>query len=164
MDGIVVLAVGAVLFGFFMIFLLALAEKKRAKTNPKPEKQLGLLQFEKICVEMAEGMKLEIDELSRSGNALDIFAHNPTPLTGGKFLVHCLYLSPEAPPVSAAEILELSSAIIQDRVSKGIFITTGRFTSDLPAIGELAPIEFVDGEAFLKLAEKYAPAHLVPQE
>ena len=69
-------------------------------------------------------------------------------------MIHSVLASPER-TISAAEIVELSNAIIQDRLSKGIFITTAQFTSDLPAISELAPMEFIDGAKLKELAERY---------
>ena len=83
-------------------------------------------------------------------------ARNPTPITGGQFLIHCLYSDKDA-VIGSAEIIEFSNMIVQERLSKGIFITTGRFTGDIPAIGELAPMEFIDGEALRRLVNKYIP-------
>lgn len=162
MGSFFLIAFGAVGLGFVLIFLLALGEKKgKAKASQSHKPVISRDRFEKACVLIVEGMKLEISEINRSGeDRLDILARNPTPFTGGDFLVHCLYR--EAPEViRPAEIIEFSNMVLQERLSKGIFITTGRFTDEIPTIGELAPMEFIDGPAFQKLLGKYAPDYLV---
>lgn len=164
MGQILVIIFGSFVAGFLLIFLLALSEKKRRQEKEKSgepplKNTFTLEQFEKICIEIVEGMKLTIEEIHRASEGdLDIMAKNPTPFTGGTFLVRCLFLEPHQ-TISAAEVLELSGTIIQDRISKGIFITTGRFTEDLPTLSELAPIDFVDGAEFCQLVERYAPAY-----
>ena len=150
---IVFVAIG---IGFALIFLLALSEKKR-RGSPSAPAAFSRERFEKACVQIIEGMKLEIGEITRTGSSqLDILATNPAPITGGEYLVHCLYTDP-GEVVSGPQIIELSNMVVQERLSKGIFITTGRFTADIPGIGELAPMEFIDGAAFEKLVKKYLP-------
>lgn len=144
---VLVVAFLAIGVGFGLIFLLAFADKQAKKKNPaaRAEPELTQKEFEKGCVTVVERMKLIIDEIERTDdNILEITAHNPAPIVGGQFFVYCVYLNP-AEFVSAAEILEVSNMIIQDRLSKGILMTNTRFTDDLPAISELAPLEFIDG-------------------
>lgn len=144
---VLIVAFGAIAAGFALIFLLALADKQAKKRNPaaRAPSDLGRPEFEKACVEIVERMKLTIDTIERTDeNVLEMEAHNPAPIVGGKFYVYCVYLNP-AETVSAAEILEVSNVIVQDRLSKGILMTNTKFTDDLPAISELAPLEFIDG-------------------
>lgn len=159
---ILFLALGAIVTGFSLIFLIALSDKKRRqKIPPTQEKQLTQDQFEKACATIIEEMKLTIEEIRRSGEGwLDMIVRNPAPITGGQYLVYCLPADPEQ-VIGVTEIMELSNRVIQERLSKGIFLTTGRFTPEIPAIGELAPMEFIDGEAFKKLLAKYAPDYRV---
>lgn len=157
MGGMLFLIFGSIGFGFFLIFLLALSEKKyKAKTvASQSDNCLSQEHFEKACVMVVEGMKLEIDEINRSGDSrLDMIARNPTPIVGGRFLIHCLYVDPSQ-VIGAPQIMEFSNMVIQERLSKGILITTGQFTGEIPGIGELAPIEFIDRIAFRQLMEKY---------
>ncbi|HEX5038198.1 MAG TPA: restriction endonuclease [bacterium] len=147
MMGVLIVAFLAVGVGFGLIFLLAFADKQSRKRNAgkRPEPDLAKPQFEKACVEIIERMKLEIHDIQRTDDDnLDIRAKNPAPVVGGEFFIRCVYL-PDGGRIEAAEIIEMSNVIVQDRLSKGIFMTNGRFTEDLPAIGELAPIEFIDG-------------------
>lgn len=160
MGAMLLIVFGSLGIGFFLIFLLALSDKKRKASGPG-ERLFTAPEFEKACLLVVEGMKLEIDEINRTGqDRFDMIARNPTPITGGQFLVHCLYVEPKQ-VITAAQIIELSNMVLQERLSKGIFITTGRFTEEIPGIGELAPMEFIDGQAFKKLIAKYAPDYLV---
>jgi restriction endonuclease Mrr len=143
---ILIIAFGAIGVGFALIFLLALADKRARKRNPAVEEP-GLTQrdFERACVEIVERMKLSIDEIVRTeDDNLDIRATHHAPVVGGEFFVRCVYLEPGG-VIPAAEVLELSSAIVQDRLSKGIFFTNGSFAADIPSLSELAPMEFIDG-------------------
>lgn len=154
---IIFLVFGAIIFGFFLIFVAALAGKKQGLPRVLPTDEAGLdfARFERVCSNLLLELKLEIDEIHRDGdNGLSMQARNPTPITGGPILVQCAYL-PKNQVVQNQEILELSNAIIQERASKGIFITTGTFTSELAGISELAPIEFIDGKRLADLVNQY---------
>lgn len=145
---ILLVAFGAILVGFALILLLAVADKRAKKQRVESHKEepgLTRTEFEKACVTVIERMKLTIDEIERTdANVLEIKATNPAPIVGGVFFVYCVFL-PAGEFVTSAEILEVSNMIIQDRLSKGILMTNTRFTDDLPAISELAPLEFIDG-------------------
>ena len=162
MESLLLIILGAISLGFSLIFLLALSERKK-KNSSSPPRGGGMnrVQFEKACVMVLEGMKLEIEEVTQSpGAQTDIIARNPTPFTGGSYLVRCLFVDREE-VVGVNPILELSNMVLQERLSKGIFMTTGRFTTEIPTIGELAPMEFIDGPTFLSLVEKYRPDYRV---
>lgn len=161
MGPLLLVILGAVGFGFFLIFLLALSDKKAKLKEPPGHPSLSPSSFEKACILIIEGMKLEIDEMNRVGETqVDVLARNPTPITGGTYLVHCLHVEPGA-VITAPQILELSNMVVQERLSKGIFITNGHFTAEVPGIGELAPMEYIDKEAFDQLLKKFAPDYLV---
>ena len=162
MEIILFIVFGAVGVGFLLILLLAVAEKKQKQSTPNPqEKTLDQTQFEKACIQILETMKLDLEEFHRTAdNQLDILAKNQAPFVGGTYLVQCLYV-PGDFIINAPKILELSNTIVQDRLSKGIFMTTGQFTPDLMSISELAPIEFIDGEKFRTLVKEHAPDYWV---
>lgn len=131
--------------GFALILLAALTGRK-----PRPfEASLTFSQFEQTCYRLMDEMKLQIEEAEKSGPCIDLLVRNPAPIVGGLLLVRCLYLEPDG-VVTAAQILELSNLVVQERVTKGVFLTTGRFTPDRATLTELAPIEFIDGEALRK--------------
>ncbi|MBI2082956.1 MAG: restriction endonuclease [Deltaproteobacteria bacterium] len=140
-------------FGFFLIFLIALSDRKR-KIQKLPESFQSPIQFYRSCLDLIDAMKLELIEKEEKGNQIDIMAQNPAPITGGLLLIRGLFLSPSS-VVEISQILEFSSMVLQERVTKGIFITTGEFSPELKTVIELAPIEFIDGKKFLALREKY---------
>ncbi len=156
MFEILILVFGAIGVGFFLIFLLALSDRRRKdKGVVANEPSLTQIQFEKACVAILEGMKLEIESIERTDeNTLEIKAKNPTPFVGGNFFVYSVYLPPNE-VVTSAEILEVSNMVIQDRLSKAILMTNTRFTEDLPAISELAPMEFIDEKRLTELMSQY---------
>jgi restriction endonuclease Mrr len=147
MLDVLVIAFGAVGVGFALIFLLALSDRHAKKKNPvSTEPDFTRTEFEKFCVEVIERMKLSIGDIQRTeDDNLDIRAMNPAPVIGGEFFIRCVYLEPGR-LIESAEVLEMSNVIVQDRLSKGIFMTNERFSDDISTLGELAPIEFIDGE------------------
>jgi hypothetical protein len=155
---LIILALGATFFGIVLITLIALSDQKRKEREAQKtgEQKPRFERFSRACCDLVEIMKLEIDDIRESPeeDTIDIYATNPKPIIGGSYLIHCVRQNPHE-QVSAAEIVEMSNAIIQDRLSKGIFITTGQFTPDLPAISELAPLSFIDGNELKKLAKEH---------
>lgn len=146
MLNVLIVAFGAIGVGFALILLLALADRQAKKKRP-PVEEGGLTQreFEKACVEIVERMKLTIGEIIRTeDDNLDIRAKNPAPVVGGEFFIRCVYLEAGG-VVQAAEVLEVSNVIVQDRLSKGLFFTNASFAADIPSLSELAPLEFIDG-------------------
>ncbi len=158
MSGILFVIGMAFVVGFLLIFATSMSGKKRFDGIGKiaDDQPLVYDRFIRVCKTLVESLKLEIDniELSQDEQTIDIYAHSATPITGSSFLIHGALKTPQE-PVSAAELVELSSAIIQDRLSKGIFITNSTFTEELPSISELAPMEFIDGKKLEELAKKY---------
>lgn len=156
MFGIFLIVGMALSLGFLLIFVAGFSGRKRNKATASEVELPSFTRFVRAISDLTEAMKLEILEANQSDDeqSLDIYAENRTPITGGRYLIHA-ELCPREAITSAAEIVEFSNVIVQDRLSKGLFITTGRFTPDLPAISELAPIEFIDGERLGELTDKY---------
>lgn len=148
----------ALIIGFLLIFATSLSGKRRPDgigsmddgSLPNYER------FVRICRDIFENFKMDILEVNENteDQSVDFYLENPKPVVGGKLLAHCI-LRNKDDVVGAGDIIELSNAIIQDRQSKGIFITTGKFTDELAAISELAPIEFIDGGRLEELAKEF---------
>lgn len=51
--------------------------------------------------------------------------------------------------VGVKEIRELLGVMVHEKVSRGVFLTTGTFTNEAQAFGAANPIQLLDGEAFL---------------
>jgi len=155
----------AILIGFALIFATSLSGKKAA--DGIGTLQTGALphfdRFVRICRDILEAHKLDISEVHENAEtqSVDIYCENPKPLIGGRLLAHCTLRAAED-VTSAAAVVELSSAIIQDRLCKGIFITTGQFTPELGAISELAPMAFIDGKELERLCHQQRIPLIVP--
>lgn len=145
------LVIGSLVGGFFLIALLSLADRKSQK--PVSNQSLSFIQFQKACREWADSIKLEILEEETGENSITLLGQNKTPYVGGTFLVRGIYLEPTA-ILSPSQILEVSNMVVQERISKAILITTGEITPELPTIGELAPMEFIDGKKLAELIKK----------
>ncbi|MBI1908788.1 MAG: restriction endonuclease [Deltaproteobacteria bacterium] len=152
MGSVFFITLFSLIVGSFLILLIGTQKKKDLSSQ---EPLYTPKQFAKLCLQLVEQMKLEVGEISQgSERQTDIYAKNNTPFTGGRYIIHCLYLDPNG-VVPSPEIIEFSNLVLQERASKGLFITTGTFTSDLSAIGELAPLEFLDGARFQSLVREH---------
>ncbi|MDO8461445.1 MAG: restriction endonuclease [Deltaproteobacteria bacterium] len=144
--------------GILLILLIATQAARKKKTDPQGRvihPTWTQHQFEKLCLQLVEAIKLEPGEIIRpSDQAIDIYATNKTPLTGGLFIIHCLFREPEQ-KIQMSEILEFSNLVSQERASKGILITTGKIDLEATLPVDLAPLEFLPGEPFRRLVEEY---------
>ena len=163
---ILFLIFGAFFIGGFLIFLLALSDKKRKSALPlAPEERKATMdQFERACFQILEGLKLEVENSQRSSeNEVEIFAHSgkeTTDITSIGYIAFCKFIDKDQ-VIKPSEILELSSMVIQERRSKGFFITTGKFSPELSTLSELAPMSLIDGEQFQELLGKHAADYRV---
>ncbi len=140
----------ALLGGFLLILVSGIASKKGKNNDISPQRTLNLLQFKKACRELIEVLKLSLEEEESNETRIDILARNPAPRIGGLLLIRGLYQPPSA-IVPTTDVLEFSNMIVQERVMKGILITTGRFSPEVKTIPELAPMELIDGEELTRL-------------
>jgi restriction system protein len=53
-------------------------------------------------------------------------------------------------PVGVKEIRELLGVMVHEKVSRGIFITSGVYSKDAASFGETNPIHLLDGQAFIE--------------
>lgn len=98
----------------------------------------------------------EIDRASGgTGGEVEIFALNPTPLTGGSVLVHCLPAPPDTGCVNGIRIAQFVRATRTAYVSKGLFFTTGDITSDGRHEAEDMPIEIFDRAQLAQLIDEH---------
>lgn len=53
-------------------------------------------------------------------------------------------------PVGVKEVRELLGVMTHEKVARGIFVTTGAYTSDAVSFGNVNPVQLLDGSAILK--------------
>src|SRR3989338_8236598 len=114
--GIFFIVAFSLFVGFCLILLTALTSKKQVKIT-SGKSRLTLDQFQKICLALAEEMKLIVESYEATESGIDIRAKNKTPFTGGDFLVHGFY-EPAGGLISQPQVVEFSDMIVQERISK----------------------------------------------
>jgi restriction system protein len=103
-------------------------------------------QFERLCIRLLEQMGLVISSFSSNKRgSIDITAVNPQPIIGGDYVIHCLLASPDE-PIDSTRIIALSDTVRAEGASKGIFITTGFFSEEVPKLIEGPPLELINGQ------------------
>ncbi len=145
----------AVLAGLALILLITrsaspvAAEKAYYQPRGAEQQRLERLtpeQFERLCIRLLEQMGLIINSFhSNKRGQIDITAVNPQPITGGEYIVHCL-LAPPDEPINSTRIIALSDTVRAEGASKGIFITTGFFSEEVPKLVEGPPLELINGQ------------------
>jgi restriction system protein len=145
----------ALLAGLALILLISRSSSpvaaERAYYQPRGAEQqrlegLAPEQFERLCIRLLEQMGLVIHSLnSDKRGQIDITAINPQPITGGEYIVHCVLASPDE-PINSTRIIALSDTVRAEGASKGIFITTGFFSEEVPKLVEGPPLELINGQ------------------
>lgn len=100
-------------------------------------------------------MGLSIADCHRNTQGeIDVTAVNPQPITGGSYIVRCVLTPPEM-PISSIRIIALSDAVRAEGALKGIFITTGFFSEEVPKLAEGPPIERINGQRLRQLLREH---------
>ena len=145
----------AILAGLALILLInrasppVAAEKAYYQPRGVEQQRLERLapeQFERLCIRLLEQMGLIINSFnSNKQGQIDITAVNPQPITGGEYIVHCVMAPPDE-PINSTQIIALSDTVRAEGASKGIFITTGFFSEEVPKLVEGPPLELINGQ------------------
>jgi len=130
-------------------------EAERDSQEPEDEERMDFRQFTKVCMDICENLKLEIDDVNQLENdELIVRASSSDPITKVQFLIVCYYLHRED-TLDNNKVMEISDQIVSERLSKGIIMTTGRIDDTVKNMPEQAPMEFIDGFKLNELIEKY---------
>lgn len=145
----------AILVGLALVLLINRSSPpvaaEKAYYQPRGVEQqrlerLGPEQFERLCIRLLEEMGLVINSFnSNKQGRIDITALNPQPITGGDYIIHCM-LVPPGEPIDSTRIIALSDTVRAEGASKGIFITTGFFSEEVPKLIEGPPLELINGQ------------------
>jgi Restriction endonuclease len=160
MGNLLIVIFCTVVLGFFLIFWIQKTSGRRETVEekiplPAPLQNLDIDQFFAICRELLEKMGLKVEETYRTeDNEIEVYAENPAPMVGGPIVAY-LMLYPRGAQVTSMDVMNFASDIVGERKSKGILITTGFFTPDVPYLPELPPIEFIDGKRLYELMQRY---------
>ncbi|MBZ0170274.1 Restriction endonuclease [Candidatus Methylomirabilis lanthanidiphila] len=159
-----ILVTVAILLGLGLILLLnrtaspVAVEKAYYQPRGVEQQQLERLapeQFERLCLRLVEQMGLSITGCHHNKQReIDITAVNAQPITGGSYIVRCVLIPPEL-PIHSTQVIALSSTVLAERALKGIFITTGFFTEEVPKLAEGPPIELINGQRLRQMMRDY---------
>ncbi len=152
----------AISIGFLLIFLLSCTSptKKQdqlpsgAQEIPEQKIKWTKTDFEESCIAVIKSLGLEISKtFKEKDKMMEIFAANPNPIIGGKYIIHAFYDPPNG-VISIGDILTLSNIVRYEGVSKGIFITAGFFPKNIESSINDSPIELIDGKKLKELTHE----------
>jgi len=160
--GVFVLFFAAIGVGFLLILLIGFTSPKRApldlraSSGGSPLVELDAEQLGKVVSVLLDKMGLELDRAAGGrGGILEIHAENPTPVTGGKVLVHCIPAPTDTGRVDGPMVGTFIRAVRSAYVSKGLLFTTGDISADGRLEAEDAPVELFDRVQLTRLIEQH---------
>ena len=158
---VILLLFGSVGLGFALIVLIAVFSPRpppvdlRLESGGSPLVELDAEQLGKVIASILDRMGLEIERWQGGPNEIvEILAVNPTPVTGGRILVHCM-VPPDTGKIAGTGVGQFIRSVRTAYVSKGLLFTTGTFTPDGRLEAEDAPVELFDRDQITRLMEQY---------
>lgn len=146
----------------FLVYLIAKHDRKHRLTQAAstPQALLDYRQFSKACLDICEGLKLEITDFSQeSPEQIVIRARSRQPIIQVEYLIAGFWIQPDT-QVTATQILEISDQVVSERLSKAIVITTGIFDPTVYSLPERAPMEFIDGRKLPGIISQYQAKYI----
>ena len=149
----------AIILGFLIIFLLSWSSPTKKQDQfpsgsqeiPEHNIEWTKTDFEEACFAVIKSLGLEISKTFRERDeVIEIFATNPNPIIGGKYIIHAIYNPPNG-IISVDDILTFSEIVRHEGVSKGIFIIGGFFSKNIESSISDSPIELIDGKKLKEL-------------
>lgn len=165
--GIVVIGVGALLVGFLLILLISVTAPRPeddpanqpAPGEAAPHSWIGRLDAEdlgKLLEMLFAELKFDVQDSRVSGNVVDLFAVNPTPITGGRIYIRGVSYPPLG-VVGEEEVRVALETARAEMAGKALVATGGAFSPEAHAAAEGAPLELLDGAALMGLIKKHLP-------
>jgi HJR/Mrr/RecB family endonuclease len=132
---------------------LVLQGKLRAKYKMGDLSDISPEGFEKLIEELYEILGHKVKHVGRGGDeGIDLFCTNLS--TGQKIVIQCKRYQKN---VGTPELRNFVGAITGNRygATRGVFVTTSKFTSDALLLARRSNIDLIDGERLLELLRKY---------
>jgi restriction system protein len=112
--------------------------------------------FELLVQSLLQRMGYQAQVTKSSGDGgIDVVAVNTEPIVGGTILVQCKRYSGV---VGSPMIRDLYGAMNHEGASKGVLITTSRFSLEAIKFAEGKPLELIDGQQLEELLRRYQVA------
>ena len=156
---VLIIPLVAFFLALILVFFISRSERqdegKARENTPLALQDISLQDFFELACNLLEKLGLEIQSSERvSENEIDVFAHNPTPLLGGKIIAHLVF-QPKNAQVTSVDVMNFSSHLIGERKGKAMLITTAQIAPEIAFLPELPPIELIDGNQFLQLLAQH---------
>jgi hypothetical protein len=166
--GIVIIGVVALVLGFLVILFISL-------TSPRPDQaaegsrgpmegeaphawiaRLNATDLGRLLTELFSELKFEIEDSRVSDGVVDLFAVNPTPITGGRVYIRGVS-RPALGIVGEDEVRVALDTARAEMAGKALVATGGTFSPEAKAAAEGAPLELLDGATLMALIKKHLP-------
>jgi hypothetical protein len=164
---IVLIGVGGLVIGFVLILLLSLTSAGRdgaqgadgEHAHDAPHAWIARLSpqdLAKLLTELFGELKFEVEDTRIADGVVDLFAVNPTPITGGRIYIRGI-AHPPLGRVGEDEVRVALETARAELAGKALVATGGGFTDEARAAAQGAPIELLDGATLLGLIKKHLP-------
>lgn len=157
---IILIALFGLAAGFVLIALISrTAPPIGGPPSPGAESWISRLrpeEFQKLLSLVFSEMKFDIQSSNLRGGDVDLFAVNPTPITGARIYVRGIF-HPPLGMVGEEEVRIALETARAEMAGKAIVVTPGSFTPDARATAQGTPVDLLDGAALLGLVKKYLP-------
>lgn len=165
--GILIIGVGALVLGFGLILLISLTAPRpedlaRIDDPNAPETPHGWIgrldahDLGKLLDQLFSELKFEVEDARYSGNVVDLFAVNPTPITGGRIYIRGV-AHPPLGVVGEEEVRVALDTARAEMAGKALVATGGTFSPEAKAAADGAPLELLDGPTLMTLIKKHLP-------
>jgi hypothetical protein len=101
-------------------------------------------------------LKFEVEDARFFENVVDLFAVNPTPITGGRVYIRGV-AHPPLGVVGEEEVRVALDTARAEMAGKALVATGGVFSVEARAAAEGAPLELLDGVTLMGLIKKHLP-------
>lgn len=166
--GILIIGVGGLLIGFLLILLIsATAPRPEDQASADPETgaiemphswiaRLDAEELGKLLTMLFAELKFEVQDSRVAVSGVDLFASNPTPITGGRIYIRGV-VHPPLGVVGEDEVRQALDTARAEMAGKALVATGGVFSAEARAASEGAPLELLDGATLMGLIKKHLP-------
>lgn len=165
---IVIIGIVALVVGFAVIVLISLTAPRPGEevpgTNGSNEAaaahgwiaRLDATDLGKLLTMLFSELKFEVEDTRVSDGVVDLFAVNPTPITGGRIYIRGV-THPPLGVVGEDEVRVALDTARAEMAGKALVATGGVFSAEAKAAAEGAPLELLDGATLMALIKKHLP-------
>jgi hypothetical protein len=161
---ILFIGIGGLVLGFVLIALLSFASPRPDAGSPETGddsahgwiSRLDAPQLGRLLGMLFAELKFDVEDSRVSEGVVDLFAHNPTPITGGRIYIRGV-AHPPLGVVGEDEVRVALETARAEMAGKALVATGGVFSPEAKAAAEGAPLELIDGAALMALIKRHLP-------